>query len=467
MISVIKEECGIFLANHEEKVKKENDEEISNLAFLINFNDHLQIVSLTRQSNLKELYTRTADIEKHLSSKLKFDKNDDSGFLSVCPTNCGSGLKISAFIKIPKVINDGNLQLLLNKWSLRSKKNLIPFFSETFEILSKCKLKVDVTSFLNSFNIKINSLIHFEEKLDEEPSFLMKKLTHLSSSTKKVYEYFYDNYKLVSTHNTQSSFFFNGLFTNLNSETEVCPTTYASPHIYRDFFNDYITGETGVNMIKFIASPLAHNEYEEDKNIDISHLAERATVIFEVARNLKNLNFFNSPADKANILSHEAENQIFEEIKKVYPQATKNSNEIEIAEHSTKIYLASQETVNQTKGNHVRIVGSTLNFIHQVLGILEHNHHFTYDPIYGYLTRNLLDSGSGFVVIAEFKKSETNKLDNAITICEKHDIKLVSDLPDKIVVRSQFSVTKPKSAILESLIKLDAELFPVVPVVSN
>lgn len=451
------------MANDGEKVKRENEEEVSSTAFLINFNDHLQIVTVSRDSKLKEQYTKLMEIDKILNSSLKFDKNEESGFLSVCPTNCGSGLKVSAFIKIPKVINDGNLQLLLNKWSLRSKKNLVPFFSETFEILSKCKIKVDVTSFLNSFKIKISSLLHFEEKLDEEPSFLMKKITNVTGSTKKLYEYFFDNYKLVSTKSGHSSFFYNNQFTNLNNETEVSPTSYLAPHVYRDFFNDYITGETGVNMVKFIGSPLTRDEYDINKHVETSSLEGKATLAYDLSRNLKDLDFFNSEKDKINLLSQELENKIFEDIKKVYVHATKQSNSVEIADHSTTIYLATHESISNTNGNHIRVIGSNLNFIEEVLKIIEGSNKFAYDPIFGYLARNILNSGSGLVITAEFNKSETHKFENASAICERNDLKLIKDLPEKIVVKTLYSVSKPKSVLIQSLIKLSEELFPVIP----
>jgi protein arginine kinase len=94
-LNLSNENAGVFLSADE------------NVAYLINFNDHLQIVIQDQSCNFKECYHIIKKIHHHLSTEINFDYNAEYGYLTSCPSNLGMGLRISAILSIPKTAEQG------------------------------------------------------------------------------------------------------------------------------------------------------------------------------------------------------------------------------------------------------------------------------------------------------------------------------------------------------------------------
>lgn len=452
---MVKENCGIFLANESKDIKNNKGELSSNLVFLINFNDHLQIINYTNEYQVLKPYEEIIKISEKMEKALEFDYQEDIGYLTTCPTNAGQGLKISAYLKIPKVINNGNTPLLFNRWSLRSKR-VDTSDSEVYEILSKCKLKVEPLKFLNSFIIKVNSLINFENKLNSEVNFTMKKHNQLSSSTQGVYDYFYDHYKLVSCENKDTYFFFNEQFPIANSgsvpicPTEIVPTCYDSLHTYRSFFNDYITGQTGINMLdlhKDIENREKLVQFYNETSAFSGHSSDDISIKFKIFRNFSDLDFFNSKTDSNNLVSKEIFDKIATHLEKSVGKATIKDNSISF-DDKTFIYLATEQSTSHTEGNHVLIESNDLQLAEKIEKSISEVAEYLFDSVFGYIARDILFCGSGISSEININNKEGK---NVKEIAEKHDFKIIKETEKEVSLINLYSLSLSRAKLIQKI----------------
>lgn len=491
---MITDHCGIFIPNAN-AVKSENNPEPKeelNLAFLINFNDHLQISANTKEFNLHKLYNNIENLALELENELNFDKNQEVGYLTSCPSFAGAGVKVSAIISIPLAINNGNTAIYLNRWSLRVKK----LNNNLSEVQSKLKLKVAKEAFVNSFVIKILSLINFQENLQAN-DYTIKKCTSLQGSIKSTYDYFFDTYKILSSFNQKQCFLFNDQFIsnfkgnnivisplteelrdrikfsyeiNTNSSEELLLTDYSSVHVYKDFINDYITGETGLNMVKYIEDITTNKQSLNDlykKKLEIK-IEEKQDITsnFIFSRNFEELNFFNSEDSKYNsnlVLSQDKEILILEELKKSYIVELVESNiylvkERENSNNFAKIILATEKSVKETNGDHLTVQSHSYQLAENIVHKIESKIPYHFDIIFGYLARNVLFSGSGLKHQLIFLKEKYSDIEKIKTIIEKHDYKIKQITDTSIIVENMFSLNSNVNQVVEKGSKILSEI---------
>lgn len=507
MLTVITNNYAIYILNDGDEYSVSNSKKIPSTAVLINFNDHIQLIKISNSYNICTNYNSLNEIHDKCNMDLKFDRCNELGYLTVCPSNAGTGLKVSAFMKIPKVINDGNTAILFSKWSLRSKKadinsknnEAINEYEDLYEVLSKCKQKVDPVCFMDSFILKINSLCSFERKLINDDKFVVKKVDYLTGSCRSIYECFYDQYKFVSTSsntNNKSAYFFNDLFRIFNNNftnnvdnmynlpLDVMPTTYDSMHIYRDFIFDYITGESGVYMIKYnetYNSTFNKNKKDEVYNFytkiinednfkyDLKeHLTSLQTIYSNVKhvditykfnRNIKELDFYNSKTDSSNLVSSVMFTKMFAELtnkSKNVSLMPEKENAIKVLGEKTKVYCATDRCVNNTNGNHITITSHSIEELDEIDQIIGHIVNYKFDNFYGYLSRNILYCGSGFSYIISLKlDNKIEDLSNNINNIVNDNAKTIEEDKDNDIA---INVTTPiKTKLNIDKLKISAE----------
>ncbi|HDS00594.1 MAG TPA: protein arginine kinase [candidate division Zixibacteria bacterium] len=83
---------GIYLSN---------DEDIS---IMINEEDHIRIQSLTSGLNIHRAMEIAEEVDDTLGNTLAYDYDTDYGFLTSCPTNCGTGMRASVLIHLPGLV---------------------------------------------------------------------------------------------------------------------------------------------------------------------------------------------------------------------------------------------------------------------------------------------------------------------------------------------------------------------------
>jgi len=70
-------------------------------ALMINEEDHLRIQVLRRGMNLDDAWKETAQVDAALESLIDFSYHKQYGYLTACPTNVGTGLRVSVMLHLP------------------------------------------------------------------------------------------------------------------------------------------------------------------------------------------------------------------------------------------------------------------------------------------------------------------------------------------------------------------------------
>src|SRR5215472_13180634 len=74
------------------------------LCFMINEEDHLRMQALRPGLQLRQAWTAIDQADSELEKKLDYAFNADLGYLTACPTNIGTGIRVSAMLHLPGLV---------------------------------------------------------------------------------------------------------------------------------------------------------------------------------------------------------------------------------------------------------------------------------------------------------------------------------------------------------------------------
>src|SRR5690348_4826886 len=74
------------------------------LCFMINEEDHLRMQALRPGLQLRQAWTAIDQADSALEKKLEYAFNPDLGYLTACPTNIGTGIRVSAMLHLPGLV---------------------------------------------------------------------------------------------------------------------------------------------------------------------------------------------------------------------------------------------------------------------------------------------------------------------------------------------------------------------------
>lgn len=89
-----------------------NDEE--NICIIVNEEDHIGIEVFSSGFDMQNTLNLAIEIDKKLDELLGFSCNKKYGYLTVCPTNVGTGLKASVKVHLPALKETKNVSKILN-----------------------------------------------------------------------------------------------------------------------------------------------------------------------------------------------------------------------------------------------------------------------------------------------------------------------------------------------------------------
>ncbi len=89
-----------------------NDDE--NICVMINEEDHLRIQAFSSGLDIENTANLCQEIEEKIGSKLQYAFHDKFGFLTSCPTNMGTGMRISVMVFLPGLTMTGNISKVLD-----------------------------------------------------------------------------------------------------------------------------------------------------------------------------------------------------------------------------------------------------------------------------------------------------------------------------------------------------------------
>ena len=384
-------------------------------------------------------------------------------------------MKVSTILKIPLTQKNGNFPTACSRWSLRVKK----INSYESEILSKCKINLDEKTFLNSFLVKIISFLALEEKLNENlENGSIKKLniTQMKENIKSDYNYFFDQYKLVFSYNHLNLDFYSfndqfkeslldsqmNFYNEVSFSSDLILTSYNSLHIFKDLIFNYITGETGINMVEYYKDVFKNHDLnlvnENFSKIKDLKFDEHTNITF--FRNFSNKDFFNSSLDKINIVTIKEKEDIKNSLSKAKLSLKEEDNYFEIIDgnFSCKVIFATQENKKLTEGNHIVVSSNSAIFAEKILTLIGEISEFKYDFLYGNIIRNPLYSGFGYRICYTINGDKS--LESYKTIGIKFNFNCVAcqNEKGKFIFRSISSINKTPEKAIEELNALVNEL---------
>lgn len=91
---------------------------------MINEEDHLRIQFITNGFELRNLWKRIDELDNKLEQELSFAFDPKYGYLTACPSNVGTGIRVSVMLHIPGLVETGEVDRVLRglkkiNWAVR------------------------------------------------------------------------------------------------------------------------------------------------------------------------------------------------------------------------------------------------------------------------------------------------------------------------------------------------------------
>lgn len=83
------------------------------LALMINEEDHVRFQTLASGLQLEETYERISRVDDALSGETEYAYSDEYGYLTACPTNVGTGIRVSVMLHLPALKMTGQIEKVL------------------------------------------------------------------------------------------------------------------------------------------------------------------------------------------------------------------------------------------------------------------------------------------------------------------------------------------------------------------
>ncbi len=84
------------------------------ISVMINEEDHLRIQGFSSGNDINSAYKRAKEIEEKIAKKMEYAIHDKFGYLTACPTNVGSGMRVSVMLHLPALTKLGYMSKLLS-----------------------------------------------------------------------------------------------------------------------------------------------------------------------------------------------------------------------------------------------------------------------------------------------------------------------------------------------------------------
>ncbi|NOY77429.1 MAG: protein arginine kinase [Calditrichaeota bacterium] len=90
-------------------------EESGHFSVMINEEDHLRLQALDSGFQPERLWAMIEQIDRQMSHVVDYAFSEEFGFLTACPTNTGTGLRVSLFVQLPALSLTERLEEVLKK----------------------------------------------------------------------------------------------------------------------------------------------------------------------------------------------------------------------------------------------------------------------------------------------------------------------------------------------------------------
>ena len=157
------------------------------LCVMINEEDHLRMQSLKPGLQLREAYQAIDQLDSGLEKKLEYAFSPDLGYLTACPTNLGTAIRVSAMLHLPALVLSEQINQIVqavNKLGL-AVRGLFGEGTEAlgniFQVSNQMTLGEIETDIVERLNKVLAQLIEHEENargslLEKKPKMLFNQI---------------------------------------------------------------------------------------------------------------------------------------------------------------------------------------------------------------------------------------------------------------------------------------------------
>lgn len=85
-----------------------NDEE--NICIMINEEDHIRVQVFSSGLEIQNVKDLAVEVEEKIGEQIGYAYNNKYGFLTSCPSNVGTGCRISVMVHLPALTKTGNIR---------------------------------------------------------------------------------------------------------------------------------------------------------------------------------------------------------------------------------------------------------------------------------------------------------------------------------------------------------------------
>ncbi len=150
----------------------DNSEKVS---IMVNEEDHLRIQGLAPGLDPRGAYKLARKFDKEISKHLEYDFDNDFGFLTACPTNAGTGMRVSVLIHLPGLVLTREIEKVISRIT-RSGLVVRGFYGEGSDVLGNL-FQVSNQNTLGVSEDEIIELIdHVAKEINENEAAARKRL---------------------------------------------------------------------------------------------------------------------------------------------------------------------------------------------------------------------------------------------------------------------------------------------------
>lgn len=143
------------------------------LALMLNEEDHLRVQVIASGLSLDQMFERSRVVEERLEEEIDFAFHSRFGYLTSCPTNVGTGMRISVMLHLPALSLTNQIQKVFNSVA---KMNLAvrgfygegtKALSDFYQISNQVTLGKAPETLLDDIRRVLPSIVKFERELRE------------------------------------------------------------------------------------------------------------------------------------------------------------------------------------------------------------------------------------------------------------------------------------------------------------
>ncbi len=104
------------------------------VSIMVNEEDHLRIQALSPGLDPETSYQMAARYDEEIGQHLEYDYDHDFGYLTACPTNAGTGMRVSVLIHLPGLVHTAEIDKFIS-YITRSGLVVRGFYGEGTDVL--------------------------------------------------------------------------------------------------------------------------------------------------------------------------------------------------------------------------------------------------------------------------------------------------------------------------------------------